>query len=71
MQALLLVAVLMQVKMDASVRRDSTDSTRKNVSVGVRIGSENSRRREPRRIPVTEAHLRTAGLPAWSRIPRS
>jgi hypothetical protein len=60
MQALLLVAVLMQVKMDASVRRDSTDSTRKTVSVGVSIGSENSRRREPRRIPVTEAHLRTA-----------
>jgi hypothetical protein len=60
MQALLLVALLMQVKVDANVRRDTTDATRRNVTVEVKVGSDSGRRREPKRIPVTAEHLRTA-----------
>lgn len=54
--ALLLVALSLQVQVKAGVeaKRDSTDSTRKAVASG------ESRRRAPKRIPVTEAHLRTA-----------
>jgi len=62
MQALLLVALLMQVKVDASVRRDSTDPNKgKDVNIGITIGdSPADRRRPPKRMPVTEEHLRTA-----------
>ena len=61
MQALLLVALLMQVKVDASVRRDSTDSTKKDVNIGITIGdAPSNRRRPPKRVPVTDEHLRTA-----------
>lgn len=65
MQALLLVALAMQIKMEASVRRDSTDTTGKhtniNVGIGINVrGDDSSRRRPPKRIPVTPEHLRTA-----------
>lgn len=60
MNALLLVALLMQVKTDAAVPRDSTDSTSKTRSVNIGVGDVRRDRREPRRVPVTEAHLRTA-----------
>ena len=61
MQALLLAALVMQVKMDASVKRDSTDSTKKSVNVGISIGDGGSDRRgPPKQIPVTPEHLRTA-----------
>jgi hypothetical protein len=68
MQALLLVALLAQVQVDANVRRDSTSSTRRrtNVSITVDTGKERDRR-EPRRIPVTEGHLRTAFKSAEAR----
>jgi hypothetical protein len=54
--ALLAVAVAMQVKVGATVKTDSTPQGGKNVTVT--IGDRE--RREPRRIPVTEYHLRTA-----------
>ena len=60
MPALLIAALLMQVKVDASVRRDSTDATRRSVSIEVNIGSDTGKRRAPKRIPVTSEHLRTA-----------
>lgn len=49
--ALLLVALSLQVKVGLEARRDSTDSPPRR---------ERSERRPPKRIPVTEAHLRTA-----------
>ncbi len=59
MPALLLVALAMQVKV--GVQRDSTDSTsHRNVSVAIGPGAGRRRDREPRRIPVTAEHLRTA-----------
>jgi hypothetical protein len=70
MNALLVVAVLMQVRMEAGVRRDSTDTTRKkNVSVRVSVQAEDGdrERREPRRIPVTAEHMRTAYKSAMAR----
>lgn len=61
MQALLLVALVSQIKMDVGVQRDSTDSTKKKTSVGIAIGPGNSNRRgEPKRIAVTDEHRRTA-----------
>ena len=63
MQALLLVAVAMQVKMGVHVTRDSADTAQKRteVSLGIRTGSsDGERRREPKRIPVTAEHRRTA-----------
>ncbi|HEU4994812.1 MAG TPA: ShlB/FhaC/HecB family hemolysin secretion/activation protein [Gemmatimonadaceae bacterium] len=63
MQAFLLVALAMQVKADVTVKRDSTDSTKKDVNIQFTLGPSGDadrRRREPKRIPVTEEHLRTA-----------
>jgi hypothetical protein len=60
MNLLVLVALAMQVKVEAGVVRDSTDSTRKRVQAGITVGNGSNRRREPRRIPVTDEHLRTA-----------
>jgi len=62
MHALLLVAIAMQVKVDVAVKRDSTHSTKKSTSIGIAIGSgaTDNRGREPRRVPVTAEHLRTA-----------
>lgn len=62
MTALLALALVMQVRMDASVRRDSTDTTKKNTNVSVTIGGGSSRdeRRPPKRVPVTADHLLTA-----------
>lgn len=70
MQALLLVALVMQVKMEVGVQRDSTDSTRKRTSVSMTIGSGSSseRRREPKRVPVTDEHRRTAFKSAAARV---
>lgn len=70
MQALLLVAVAMQVKMGVHVTRDSADTARKRteVSLGIRTGSsDGERRREPKRIPVTAEHRRTAFKSAAAR----
>jgi len=68
MQALLLIALVLQVRTDAGLQRDSTDSTGKRVSVGVTIGSDSTRRRrEPKRVPVTEEHRRTAFKSALAR----
>ena len=60
--AILLVSLTLQVKMDVGVQRDSTDSIRKKTSIGITIGpgGDSSRKREPKRIPVTDAHRRTA-----------
>lgn len=62
MQPFLLVALLLQVQVDASVKRDSADAKRKSVNVSVTIKSENDSagRRKPKRIPVTPEHMRTA-----------
>jgi hypothetical protein len=61
MQALLFVALAMQVKMEVGVQRDSTDSRSKR-SVGITIGPGEGRRdrREPKRVAVTAEHLRSA-----------
>jgi hypothetical protein len=69
MQALLLVALLMQVKVDASVRRDTTGAGKgKDVNIDITIGDAPSdRRRPPKRIPVTDEHLRTAFKSALAR----
>ena len=58
MNSFLLAALLFQVQTEASVRRDSTGG--KQVSVQVKVGGEDERRREPKRIPVTEEHLLSA-----------
>lgn len=59
MQALLLVAVLMQVSVDTRVQRDTAKKS--NVNVQISIGeSGDDRRGPPKRVPVTEEHLRTA-----------
>jgi hypothetical protein len=55
--AFLVAALLLQVK--AEVTRNPTDTTRKDVSVGVRVGSDRDNR-PPKRAPVTPEHLRTA-----------
>src|SRR5262245_54661984 len=62
MQALLLAALVMQVKVDANVPRDTADASKKDVNIQITLGAseDSDRRREPRRIPVTEEHLRTA-----------
>ena len=68
MNALLVIAALLQVRMEADVRRDSSDTTKKrkvNTEVSVRTGDED--RREPRRIPVTAEHMRTAFKSAAAR----
>ena len=67
MQALLLVALLMQVNVDARVKRDTADPKKKNVNIGVTIGDSDDRRGPPKRIPVTEEHLRTAFKSASAR----
>ncbi len=59
MPGLLVFALVAQVSVDASVRRDTTDSTTKRTNVSVRVGSSQDRR-PPRRIPVTDEHQRTA-----------
>ena len=66
MNALVLVALVMQVRVEAGVVRDSTDSTRK-VQATIGFGGGANRRREPRRIPVTDEHLRTAFKSATAR----
>jgi hypothetical protein len=67
MQGLLLVAVLMQVRVDAPAR-DSTDSSKVKASLGVTADSKGSNRgKEPRRIPLTPEHLRTAFKSAAAR----
>jgi hypothetical protein len=68
MHPLLVVALVMQVKVEAGVRRDSSNQSRKEVSIGVTIGDDNSDRRgPPKRMPVTDDHLRTAFKSAASR----
>lgn len=68
MQPLLLVALLMQVRVDANAKRDSLDTSRKNVDVNVTVTRRDSTgRREPKRIPVTPEHLRTAFKSALAR----
>ena len=57
MPSLLLAALLLQVQTEASVKRDSSG---KQVSVQVSVGEDGERRREPKRIPVTAEHMRTA-----------
>ena len=63
MSALLAASLLFQIRTEASSSRDPKDSTKKDVKIGVTIGSGNSGtsgRRPPKRVPVTEEHLRTA-----------
>ena len=61
MHAFLLVAAVLQIRAGASVTKSPTDSTKKDVNIGVTIGgSRNRRHKEPKRIPVTAEHLRTA-----------
>src|SRR4051812_12898419 len=55
----LLVFVLLQVNVLAQTSRDSATGSRK-AEVNVSIGEDNDRRGPPKRIPVTEEHLRTA-----------
>jgi hypothetical protein len=57
----LLTAFTLQVRVDAGAQRDSADTTQRKVGVNVTIGSGDTvRHREPKRVPVTEEHLRTA-----------
>jgi hypothetical protein len=61
MQALLLAALLLQVRTDVTVKKDTAAGSKgKHVNVQVAVGDEEDRGREPRRIPVTDDHLRTA-----------
>ncbi|HJQ18773.1 MAG TPA: hypothetical protein VJ867_00400, partial [Gemmatimonadaceae bacterium] len=55
----LLAFVLLQVNVSAKSSRDSATGGRK-AEVNVSIGDDHDRRGPPKRIPVTEEHLRTA-----------
>ena len=60
MPSLLVAAVLlMQVQVDAKVVRDSVKKS-KDVNIEVSLGNGDRRRGPPKRIPLTEEHLRTA-----------
>ena len=73
MHSLLLLALLAQVQVRAEVQRDSADTTRRrnaNVNVNINLGpgeEDNRDRRPPKRIPVTEQHLRTAFKTPYAR----
>ncbi len=61
--ALLLVSLTAQVKIGVQVQRDSADTARKTTSTGVTAASgrrDSTERRSYRRVPVTDAHRRTA-----------
>src|SRR6058998_410097 len=64
MQGLLLVAALMQVQVGVTGKSSDTTHKGKDVHVGVNVGTgrgtDSTRRRPPKRIPVTPEHLRTA-----------
>ena len=62
-----LLALTLQVR--ATVPRDSADSVRQQTEVNIRVGPGERRRdnRPPRRIPVTDEHLRTAFRTALAR----
>lgn len=59
MSPFLLAALLIPSQADVRVHRDSSDTTRREVSVTLGTGVRTNRS-EPRRVPVTEEHLRTA-----------
>jgi hypothetical protein len=58
--AFLLLALALQVRVDASTQRDTTDTARVRAGVTVSVRDGRERHREPRRAPVTAEHLRTA-----------
>lgn len=60
MHPLLLLALTMQVRIGVEVQKDSADTARKGVSVEVGRTGARDGEREPRRVPVTSEHLRTA-----------
>src|SRR5512132_2182632 len=72
MHAFLIAAVVLQVKVGASVTTSPADSTKKNVNVGITIGSSSSSRskKPPKRIPVTAEHLKTAFKTPAARMTR-
>jgi len=68
MHPLLAIALVAQVQVDVTTRRDSADTAKKDKQVTVSVGAPASgSRRQPRRIPVTEEHLRTAFKSAEAR----
>jgi hypothetical protein len=59
--ALLVALLVLQVRSEVSTTRDPKDTTKKGVSINMTVGPDNtSGRKPPKRIPVTEEHLRTA-----------
>jgi hypothetical protein len=63
MPALLLVAVMMQVQVGVSSKPDTAGKGKDvNVSINIGVGEDTTdrRNRPPKRIPVTDQHLRTA-----------
>ena len=70
MHSVLLLALLLQVRAD--VQRDSADTLRRrsstvDISIGPGEREDDRDRRPPKRIPVTEQHLRTAFRTPYAR----
>lgn len=61
LSAALLAFVLLQVKVEAKAQRDTAKgATSREINISIGAGGSDSRRRPPKRIPVTAEHLRTA-----------